>query len=151
MYASVHQLLLAPLNVSPIFDGQDTGPLVSVTDNATALIILTGCADGPVRLTTELLAEPPSATDTWEVQESVSITISEPLHLSSPTWTEMHEPVLVPHSPGTHRVRVSARGRRHHYDQSVTEVSEHYLIQAWPQSQPEPRQTHGDDDAEAGR
>lgn len=63
----------------------------------------------------------------------------------------MHEPVLIPLSPGTHRVRVSARGRGHHYDQSVTEASEHYLIQAWPQPRPEPRETHQDDNMETAR
>jgi hypothetical protein len=135
VYASYHQLFLAPVGVSPIFDSRDSGPLVSVTDNAAALIIVTGCADGPVLVTTRVTPGPPSQVDAgWEAQESVSIVIGEPLRLSSPTWTALHEPVITPSVPGPHRVRVSARGRTGH----AMRASRPPLSTTWSRPGPSP-------------
>lgn len=146
VYASYHQLFLAPVGVSPIYDGRDSGPLVSVTDDAAALIIVTGCADGPVLVTTRVTPGPPSGADAgWEAQESVSIAVGEPLRLSSPTWTALHEPVITPSVPGPHRVRVSARGRTGRVDASVETASEHYLVEAWPEPGLRARETLRDD------
>lgn len=146
VWASYHQVFLAPVGVSPIYDGRDSGPLISVTDDTTALIIITGCADGPVLMATRARQAPPPATDAdWEVQESVSIVITEPLRLSSPTWSELYEPVITPDKSGPHRVRVSARGRITNVDLSVATASEHYLIETWPEPVLRARETLRDD------
>jgi hypothetical protein len=69
----------------------------------------------------------------------------DPLRLSSPTWTALHEPVIIPSVPGPHRVRVSARGRTGHVDASVETPSEHYLVEAWSQLGLHDRETLRDD------
>lgn len=149
--ASYHQVFLAPFDTSPVYDGQDAGPLVSlvrVTDEDSALIVTTGCANGPVLVTIDLGTAPLPVDDTWEAQEEVSLVLRRPLHIWSPTWTGdpvTRTPVLTPTTPGPHRVRVSARGRRSHYDAVAFTVSEHYLVQAWPEPWLRPRETTRDD------
>lgn len=86
--------------VTPIYDGRDTGRLVSLTNDDAALIIVTGCASGPVFVDIRYGPAQPSAPSSWEVQESVSLLITEPLYLSSPLWTEVPGPVLVPDPAG---------------------------------------------------
>lgn len=130
-YVSVRQLLLAPLNVSPIFDGEDVGPLVAITDHGTALIILTGCVDGPVKVMTQMCPEPaPDPNHAWEVVEEVDLLIDDALYLSSPTWAELHTPVFQPATAGRHRIGVSGRGRNVAPGLSVFSTWEEYLIQA---------------------
>lgn len=63
----------------------------------------------------------------------MGVTIREPLHLTSPTRSELHDAVLTPDTPGPHRVRVSSRGRRTHVDESVMTPGEHCLIELWPE------------------
>lgn len=147
-YASYHQLFLAPLGTSPIYDGEDAGPLVAVTDGGTAVIVVTGCANGPVLIAIELIDADADISSGWEVQEEVDLTITGALHLSSPTWGTMFERVHVePRRPGLHRLRVSGRGRHTNPDFSVFEPTEHYLIQAWPSETPAPRVVLLDDGA----
>jgi hypothetical protein len=144
--ASYRQLFLAPPGVSPVYDGRDSGPLVSVTDDATALIVLTGCAGGPVGVVIDTgIVPPPPESAGWEVCEAVSIAVARPLHLTSPTWTGLIRPVIAATSPGPHRVRVSARGRGANVDLSVLTPSESYLIEVWPEAEMRPRETLRDD------
>lgn len=147
MHAGYHQLFLAPLGSSPVYDGGGPGTLVSLTDNGTGMIVLTGSADGPVLLAIELYDVAVDSGTAWEVQEEVDLSIADALQLSSPTWTKLFEPVLEPRRPGLHRVRVCGRGRHTNPDLSVFEPTEHYLIQAWPSDTPAPRVILLDDGA----
>jgi hypothetical protein len=142
-HASYHQVFLAPLEAAPVYDGQDAGAVVSlvpVAHDDVALIVTTGCADGPVHITIETGSAPLPVDDAWEVQEAVSLIIGKPLYISSPTWARVFDPVMSPTTPGPHRVRVSARGRTLDYDASATRSDEYYLIQAWPEPQLRPRE-----------
>lgn len=145
--ASYHQVFLAPLGAAPIFDGRDAGTLASLVQvgGDVALILTTGCADGPVLVTVETAAEQKPAEAGWEVQEAVSLVIGKPLYVSSPTWAKVFDPVISPAVPGPYRVRVSARGRTANYDTSTGSLDERYLVQAWPETRLRPREVSLDD------
>lgn len=135
---SYHQAHLAPLDVSPTFGPEALEgfamPLALVTNSESALVIFTGCADGPVQLHVRLhQTPPPVAEGAWEEREEVSMVIRGPLIPASPTAYEFHQPVLTDAAPGRHRVRVSARGRGSNYDSSVLELAEWYLVEFWPE------------------
>lgn len=147
-----HQFFLAPFGISPVYDGIDAGPVASVVEAGTALIVSTGCASGVVVLEISLLAEAPPGDGTWEAQESVSVWIREPLYLTAPThgfalgadgspWR------LAPRTPGPHRVRVGARGRGSNPDSHVMggPSGERYRLQIWPDSRLRARETTLDD------
>lgn len=148
--ASYHQVFLAPLNTTPIYDGRDIGPVLGVVDECTALILFTGCTDGIVHLTISLEDVPPLADDSWEVQESVSITIDTPLYIWSPTGAFTRRAdgspwFLEPKKTGPHRVRVSARGRGEDNAEYTLTSPEHFLIQIWPETSLHLRETLRDD------
>lgn len=139
IHVGYHQLYLAPLDVSPSLEGHDlgdgrSGPLAIVTNGDSALVMFTGCADGPVDLRVCLHHAPPPVTDsTWEECAEVSMVVREPLIPSAPTVYEFHDPVLTEATPGRYRVRISARGRGTNYDSTVFEVTEWYLVEFWPE------------------
>lgn len=145
-HVSVRQLLLAPLNLSPIYDGHDVGPLIAVTDNARGLILTTGCVDGPVSVVVEGHATAaPLPAPTWEVCEEVDLHIDSAVYLSSPTWAELYDPVFHPNAAGWFRVRVSAHGRAISAGLSTISLTERYVIQAWRVASPLGRQLLRDD------
>lgn len=142
VFASYHQVHLAPLGSSPVFAGGDPSALI-VTDVSGSLIITTGIADGPVVMTFQEGAGPLGSLPTappagWEMLAEVSVDIAEPLLVSSPTWAPVREPVIDPARPGLHRVRVLARGRGAEYDASVTEASEEFSVAYWREERPTP-------------
>ncbi|MEV8183771.1 hypothetical protein [Specibacter sp. NPDC078692] len=148
--ASYHQFFLAPLDTTPVYDGRDTGPVAGVVDGGTALIVYTGCMDGVVHLTVSLADAPPPADDSWEVQETVSITIDAPLYIWAPTGgfarrVDGDPWFLQPKKVGPHRFRVSARGRGEDYAEYTITSPEHFLIQVWPETSLRPRETARDD------
>ncbi|MFW6773329.1 hypothetical protein ACOACO_03520 [Nocardioides sp. CPCC 205120] len=145
-----HQFLLVdpskPFDPGPEAYGN---AVVGVVDD-TALIVHTGCAYGPVRVTLRMHDEQPSGLDhTWEVEELVSITIDDPLdlvELAMEPRRHIPYPTVVPSRPGVHRVRVSARGdRKVNYDLAVWEPNEEYLIDLWPDTEFRTRVTVRDD------
>ena len=151
--ASYHQVFLAPMDTSPVYDEAAAGTLVCVVDDQTSLIVTTGCMDGPVRLTIRLHSARPSEQDAWEVREEASIRISEPLLTWSPIGVPLgaenfNRPVLTPLASGPHRVRVSGRGRGTRKDEYVSSTeapTEHYLIEVWPEATLRERVTAFDD------
>ena len=146
--ASYRQLYVLPFDTTPDFDDRDAGPLLNTTNDGTALIIVTGCANGPVHLDLRTGDTPPPADPRpGQVRESVSLLIDGPLYLSSPTWTELFEPFYTPTRPGPHRIRGSATGRPAQVDFSVLTPNETYLIEIWPEPRLRERETDLDDGA----
>lgn len=124
--------------------------MLSVVDEGTALIVFTGCTDGIVHLTISLSDTPPISNGSWEVQESVSISVDTPLYIWAPTgdFTRRVDGspwFLEPKKAGPHRVRVSARGRGEDYAEYTRTSPEHFLIQIWPETSLGPRETARDD------
>ena len=141
-----HLLLLKPFDTNPLYLCEGAGTLIGVAEDPEHLIVVTGCASGPVRasLTAHLTslgdAAPatPSGVAAWEAVEEVSLPVSRPLFWSSADSTLRpgdlpSEPAFVPAAPGPHRVRVSARGRNLAYDLVVAEPVEDYHLDVWPE------------------
>ncbi|HON74362.1 MAG: hypothetical protein WAW82_13805 [Candidatus Lutibacillus vidarii] len=142
-----HQLYLVPFDVSPQFVGDGVGTLIAAAAEPGHLIVRTGCATGPVRVTLTSLPTPPvavsdapaggavDAEDPWEAIEEVSLPVCEPLFWSSPDpgFDLPAEAAFTPQSPGPHRFRVSARGRLTAYDEAIVDPVEEYLVQVWPE------------------
>lgn len=138
-----HQLYLVPFNTSPQFVGEGVGTLVAAAADTRHLIVRTGCATGPVRVS--LTAHPASPVDAfartpgeagpWEAVEEVSLPVLEPLFWSSPDpgFDLPREAAFTPVRPGSHRVRVSARGRNTAYDLAVLDPMEDYHVDVWPE------------------
>jgi hypothetical protein len=99
------------------------------------ITVMTGIHTGDVHVTVALHPCAP-APDTGDWQEIVEISA----HSASGELTlrglmdDLDEelPVLSHHGPGDYRLRVHARGRDTAIDQAPDEVTEWYLIQAWP-------------------
>ena len=82
-----HQLYLVPFDVSPQFVGDGVGTLIAAAAEPGHLIVRTGCATGPVRVTLTSLPTPPvavsdapaggavDAEDPWEAIEEVSLPV----------------------------------------------------------------------------
>ncbi|MGW0149188.1 hypothetical protein ACWDVU_26695 [Streptomyces sp. NPDC003333] len=116
-----------------------------VTDGIT--VVMTGIHNGDVGVTVTLhRTEPPPGEEHW--QEIVEISA----HAPSGELTvrgmmdDLDEelPVLSFDGPGDYRLRVHARGRDTDVGLTPDEVTEWYLIQAWPSPSQEitvPRQT----------
>lgn len=150
-----HQLYLVPFDTSPQFVGDGAGTLVAVATEPGHLIVRTGCATGPVRVSLTAHPAPPESAPerapggaaggssgdaaggdgSWEAVEEVSLPITTPLFWSSPDpgFDLPRDPAFTPDTPGPHRVRVSARGRNRAFDEAITEPVEDYLIQVWPE------------------
>ena len=80
--AGYHQIFLTPFGSQPLFGEHTGGVLLGVAPDRRALIIMTGCADGPVSIELRNLdEEPPAPPGSFEVQESVSLIIDESLCL----------------------------------------------------------------------
>ncbi|WP_433161808.1 hypothetical protein [Kribbella sp. CA-247076] len=77
---SYHQFLLVVGDASPILDLSTAGPVLALDPEIpTAVIIRTGCADGPVNVTVRVRDEPlpdlATASDHWEIGEQIAIPI----------------------------------------------------------------------------
>lgn len=147
VHAGHHQIFLTPFGSQPMYGEHTGGVLLGVAPDARALIIMTGCADGPVSIELRSLGEEPSSsTGSFEVQESVSLIIDEALSLFGPTaesagaWN-----VLEPRVPGPHRVRISGTGRGVAPDFTVLTPSESYVIEIWPEPRLRELETSLDD------
>ena len=135
------QLLLCPEGIEPLFDSSTEGPLLSLPSDTSA-IILTGCSDGPVDVQLETYTSDPGPPDpAWEVSEEADLHIDGTLYVTSPTSTDLDLPELHLENPGLYRFRFSGRGRHIAFKNVTDEVTEHYLIQAWPAPAPQPRLT----------
>lgn len=147
VHAGHHQIFVTPFGSQPMYGEHAGGVLLGVAPDARALIIMTGCADGPVSIELRNLDEEPSSPPgSFEVQESVSLIIDEALSLFGPTaesagaWN-----VLEPCIPGPHRVRISGTGRGVAPDFTVSTPSENYLIEIWPEPRLRELETSLDD------
>ncbi|MER7577827.1 hypothetical protein [Streptomyces sp. NPDC126514] len=113
--------------------GRGHNGLLLVADGA--ITVLTGIHTGDVAVTVALNHNEPSP-DTGGWQEIVEVSA----HSASGELTvrgmmdDLDEelPVLSHQGPGDYRLRVHARGRDPAIDQALDEVTEWYLIQAWP-------------------
>jgi hypothetical protein len=117
-----HQFSLAPFGVTPVLDPARPADLIQLTENDTALIVLTGIASGDVDL--DVWRERPDSGDEvhqdgWEQWQSVSMLVEAPLVVQAPQLDEAPVPVFTPSPPGWYRVAVSARGRDLAYDAHV--------------------------------
>lgn len=154
--ASYHQVLLASLNSAPVLDPADVAVVATVVDDHAALVITTGCTDGPVAVQIQVFASrppdpPEDALRDWEVCEAVSLMITGPVGMWGPTtgFPDPSEPeVFTPARPGAHRVRVSGRGRGVDYAAYLPPDSvpdERFLIEIWPEEHLRPRETYRSD------
>jgi hypothetical protein len=107
--------------------------LVQVTDGVT--VVLTGIHTGEVDVTVTLHeTEPAPGTDDWqEIVEISACSTSGDLMVRG-LMDDLDEelPVLSFSGPGDYRLRIHARGRDTAVDLAPDEVTEWYLIQAWP-------------------
>jgi len=108
--------------------------LVRIEADAAELGIFvdTGHQYGPFSITTRELSVEPSIEPEWEDVVEFSATTDHSLEISEPE--NRYPSVTLVESPGTYRIRVSARGRRlssNEFD-SGDEPIEWYLIEAWP-------------------
>lgn len=145
---SYHQFFLAPTDCSPIFDHATVGPLLALDPRyPDAVIIFTGCSDGPVNVTVHTGQEPlpslaASATG-WEVGEQVTITIHNELYLVPLMGNTPAPLAFTPQTPGLHLVRVLARGHTTNYDIPTWVPTEDYEITITPVTADPGRQATG--------
>ncbi|TCC15471.1 hypothetical protein [Kribbella sindirgiensis] len=146
---SYHQFYLVVQDASPVLDPATVGPVLALDPQVpSAVIVRTGCADGPVNVTVRIGVEPlpdlATAGDRWEVGEQLVIPVEGDLYLVPPMGGPAYV-VYTPPTPGLHLVRVLARGRTTHYDAVVWESSEDYDITITPVGSDPGRRTTGDD------
>lgn len=147
---SYHQFLLVVGDAIPILDPRTVGPVLALDPQVrSAVIVRTGCADGPVNVTVRIGTAPlpdlATAGAGWDVGEELAIPIEGELYLAPLMGENPAYPVYTPPNPGLHLVRVLARGRTTHYDTVAWEPSEDYDITITPISSDPGRQTTGDD------
>ncbi|MER5942449.1 hypothetical protein ABT121_34685 [Streptomyces sp. NPDC001928] len=107
--------------------------LVRVTDGV--MVVMTGIHTGDVDITVTLHgAEPAAADDDWQEIVEVSAHCASGELMVRGMMDDLDEelPVLSFNGPGDYRLRVHARGRDTAVDLAPDEVTEWYLIQAWP-------------------
>lgn len=138
---SYQQIHLAPPEVDLIFDAladeSATGPLIGPAERHgdVAAIIMTGCSDGPVDVTLEVLDGPPGPlAPEWEVSEERDLRVEGTLYVTSPTVYDLYPPEMRLHPTGSYRFRISGRDRHVARKLVTFTVTEYYLIQAWPTS-----------------
>lgn len=147
--AGYHQFCLAPPGFDPILDPADAGPLLTLDREGPAVIVTTGCAQGPVNVTIRITQDPPPSLKTagtgWEIGEQIAVDVTSDLYLLSMTPEGGGTLVYTAGSPGLHLVRVLARGRAAHYDAIVDEATEDYDITITPITTDPGGQTTGGD------
>ncbi|MDX6242203.1 MAG: hypothetical protein QOG10_7148 [Kribbellaceae bacterium] len=147
--ASYHQVFLTPHGHSPILDPRQPGRLLAIDPAGPAVIVLTGCAQGPVHLTIHSTDQPPTALAEsmagWDIGEEDDIYIAGELYALSPLADLPDGAVFTPAAPGLHRIRVLARGRAAQYDFVVDQPTEEYGVTIWPTTTPAERTHVGDD------
>ncbi|WP_327635901.1 hypothetical protein OHB24_38650 [Kribbella sp. NBC_00482] len=147
---SDHEFLLVADGGIPVLDPATVGPVLALDPPVpSAVIVRTGCADGPVNVTVRVVDGPvadlATAGDGWEVGEQLVIPIDGELYLAPLDGGSPAYVVYTPPTPGFHLIRVLARGRAAHYDAVVWEASEDYDITITPVDTDPGRQTTGDD------
>ena len=126
---SYRQMLLAPVDDHPVIPVDETS-LGVVGPDKRALNISLGIRDGRVRvdITTNPNAELEGG---FEDEADFVLAIDAELWLSG--WDDAYA-VFTPDRPGAHHVRVQARGRQNHSDESVVKKKpvEFYQLAIWP-------------------
>ena len=116
----------------PDLDRRHNG-LVRVIDGV--IVVMTGIHTGNVDVTVTLhLTEPALTSDRWqEIVEISARSLAGELMIRG-VLDDLHEelPILSFQGPGEYRLRIHARGRATAVDCAPNEVTEWYLIQAWP-------------------
>jgi hypothetical protein len=126
---SYRQMLLAPFDDHPVIPVDDT-TLGVVGPDGRALNISLGIRDGRVRV--DITTDPDAELEGgFEDEEEFVLDLDGELWLSG--WDDAHA-VFTPERPGAHHVRVRARGRRDHPDESVVKKKpvEFYQLAIWP-------------------
>ncbi|MGI5365146.1 hypothetical protein [Streptomyces iakyrus] len=112
---------------------RDHNGLVRVTDDT--ITVMTGIHTGDVEVTV-ILHERPPAPDSGHWQEIVEISAhsasGELMVRGIMDDLDEELPVLSFNGPGDYRLRIHAHGRDSAVDLAPNEVTEWYLIQAWP-------------------
>jgi hypothetical protein len=132
---SYGQFTLSTANASPVPDTHGKMGLLQVVDNDTSAVIFTGIRDGKVEV--RIASNPADGSGSFEEEEQGLLQITEPLWLDSPTVDiDLPDPVVVPEKLGPHHIRVRARGRSEHEDESVLgrKPVEWYEVAIWPAS-----------------
>lgn len=147
---SYHQFFLVPFDGRPILDPATVGPVLALDPQVpSAVIVRTGCADGPVNVTLRVRTEPLPDLATvgagWDVGEQLAVPVMDDLYLAPLMGEHPAYLVYTPSTPGLHLIRVLARGRTTHYDAVVGEPTEDYDITIAPVSSDPGRQRTGDD------
>lgn len=112
--------------------------LIEVTDGE--IVVLTGVSNGDVDVTVTLHeTEPVPSDEDWQEIVEISAHSASGELMVRAMMDDLDEelPILSFNGPGDYRLRVHARGRDTAVDLTPEEVTEWYLIQAWPASQQE--------------
>lgn len=129
-----HHFCLTPDGFRPTrTTGRASNGLVTAADGT--VVVSTGIHTGGVHVEAQTCPQAPAPdTPSWEdIGETSVHAPSGHLLMTSIDGSGLDTfPDLAPAGPGTHRVRVHARGRMHHYDGSQHHSLEAYLIQVWP-------------------
>ncbi|MGW1539820.1 hypothetical protein ACWCPM_06070 [Streptomyces sp. NPDC002309] len=113
--------------------GHKHNGLVQVTDGIT--VVLTGIHTGDVHVSiTHYEAEPAPDNGDWQEIVEISVHSASGDLMVRGLMDDLDEelPVLSFTGPGNYRLRIHARGRDTAIDLAPDEVTEWYLIQAWP-------------------
>ncbi|CAM3157558.1 Transposase [Prescottella defluvii] len=117
---------------------EETGSVIEVGPNFAT--IMTGIAYGPVTLTIDVLdAEPAAVGDTgaWGVIEEATVNLTKPAYVLTLDGERVPDFQKLPIKRGLHRFRVFGRGRDTNAGQTVSEPTEHYLVQIWKTTRPQ--------------
>jgi hypothetical protein len=109
--------------------------LLEVTDGEIA--VLTGVSNGDVDVTVTLHeTEPALGDEDWQEIVEISAHSASGELMVRAMMDDLDEelPVLSFNGPGDYRIRVHARGRDTAVDVTPEQVTEWYLVQAWPAS-----------------
>lgn len=126
---SYSQMLLAPVNEHPVIavDGTSLGV---VGPDGRAVNISLGIRDGRVRV--DVTTDPAEELE-GGVEDEAEFVLDVAGELWLNGWDDAYA-VFTPERPGVHHVRVRARGRKDHPDESIVKKKpvEFYQLAIWP-------------------
>ena len=134
--ADHHQFVLGS-PTAETYEPSETGSVIEVGPNF--VTVMTGIAYGPVSLTVEILDDEPAfdvGRCVWEVVEEATLKVAKAFHVITLGGEKLPDFDKLAIRRGLHRFRVSGRGRDTHWDLSVDDPTEEYLVQVWRVNRP---------------
>ncbi|MDH6284059.1 transposase [Prescottella agglutinans] len=134
--ADHHQFVLGS-PTAETYEPAATGSVIEVGQNF--VTVMTGIAYGPVSLTVEILDDEPAFDAdqcAWDVVEEATLKVTKAFHVITLGGEKLPDFDQLAIRRGLHRFRVSGRGRDTHWDLSVDDPTEEYLVQVWRVNRP---------------